>query len=164
MLPHSEEHTAPDPPAQPAKETAATRPSKLKRVRMLGRLSGLLALPLDIFFEITSHLHPLDLLRLSRASRHFARMFLRTENRHAWLAARRTVAGLPDCPSDLSEARYAHLLFESMCSVSISDPRRLSFAHPAYVCRAAGRSAGVCCSTFVFVSARLVTRPTLRRI
>jgi hypothetical protein len=86
---------------------------------MLGKLSGLLALPLDIFFEITSHLHPLDLLHLSRASRHFARMFLRTDNRHAWLAARRTVEGLPDCTSDLSEAQYAHLLFESFCSVSI---------------------------------------------
>ncbi|KAF8186716.1 hypothetical protein BJ912DRAFT_852021 [Pholiota molesta] len=94
---------------------------------MLGRLSGLLALPLDIFFEITSHLHPLDLLRLSRASRHFARMFLRTDNRHAWLAARRTVKGLPDCPSDLSEARYAHLLFESICSGCGKIGRRLLF-------------------------------------
>ncbi|KAF8173616.1 hypothetical protein BJ912DRAFT_931853 [Pholiota molesta] len=94
---------------------------------MLGKLSGLLSLPLDIFFEITSHLHPLDLLHLSRASRHFARMFLRKDNRHAWLAARQTVEGLPDCPRDISEAQYAHLLFESICSGCGSIGRRLLF-------------------------------------
>ncbi|KAF8173611.1 hypothetical protein BJ912DRAFT_886121, partial [Pholiota molesta] len=94
---------------------------------MLGKLSGVLALPLDIFFEITSHLHPLDLLRLSRASRHFARMFLRKHNRHAWLASRRTVEGLPDCPSDISEAQYAHLLFESVCSGCGKIGKRLLF-------------------------------------
>ncbi|KAF8173650.1 hypothetical protein BJ912DRAFT_71641 [Pholiota molesta] len=126
MLPISEGHSA-DPPAQPPKKKAATSKPKLKRVKMLGKLSGLLALPLDIFFEITSHLHPLDLLHLSRASRHFARMFLRTDNRHAWLAARRTVEGLPDCPSDLSEAQYAHLLFESICSGCGKIGRRLLF-------------------------------------
>ncbi|KAF8186745.1 hypothetical protein BJ912DRAFT_970602 [Pholiota molesta] len=123
MLPTNKENSAPDPPTQPQKKKVAlpgnSKP-KPKRVKMLGKLSGLLALPLDIFFEITSHLHPLDLLHLSRASRHFARMFLRTGNRHAWLAARRTVEGLPDCPSDISEARYAHLLFESVCSVRTS--------------------------------------------
>ncbi|KAF8186727.1 hypothetical protein BJ912DRAFT_451311 [Pholiota molesta] len=126
MLPIGGGHSA-DPPAQPPKKKAATSKPKPKRVKMLGKLSGLLALPLDIFFEITSHLHPLDLLHLSRASRHFARMFLRTDNRHAWLAARRTVEGLPDCPSDLSEAQYAHLLFESICSGCGKIGRRLLF-------------------------------------
>jgi hypothetical protein len=135
MLPISEGHSA-HPPAQPPKKKAATSKPKPKRVKMLGKLSGLLALPLDIFFEITSHLHPLDLLHLSRASRHFARMFLRTDNRHAWLAARRTVEGLPDCPSDLSEAQYAHLLFESICSVSIPY-RRYLHSLTRRTCRAA---------------------------
>jgi hypothetical protein len=123
MLPTNKENSATDPPTQPQRKKVALASNskpKPKRVKMLGKLSGLLALPLDIFFEITSHLHPLDLLHLSRASRHFARMFLCTGNRHAWLAARRTVEGLPDCPSDISEARYAHLLFESVCSVRIS--------------------------------------------
>jgi hypothetical protein len=131
----SQPRPAKDSPTEPAKKKAAisndSKP-KPKRVKMLGKLSGVLALPLDIFFEITSHLHPLDLLRLSRASRHFARMFLRKDNRHAWLASRRTVEGLPDCPSDISEAQYAHLLFESVCSVSIPVCLDLSFAHSAY--------------------------------
>ncbi|KAF8169540.1 hypothetical protein BJ912DRAFT_173036 [Pholiota molesta] len=111
----------------PLKRKAATSSSKPNRVKMLGKLSSLLSLPLDIFFEICSHLQPLDLLHLSRASRHFARMFLGTQNRHAWLAARRTAEGLPDCPSDLSEARYAHLLFESICSGCGKIGRRLLF-------------------------------------
>jgi hypothetical protein len=131
MLPPSEERCVTDPPTQPPKKKAATPKPKQKRVEKLGKLSGLLVLPLDIFFEITSHLHPLDLLHLSRVSRHFARMFLHTDNRHAWLAARRTVVGLPECPGDLSEAQYAHLLFETLCFVSVPVPQRLSFAQSA---------------------------------
>ncbi|KAF8186739.1 hypothetical protein BJ912DRAFT_1111508 [Pholiota molesta] len=108
MLPISEEQHSAAPPAQPPKKKVATSKPKTKR--------------------ITSHLHPLDLLHLSRASRHFARMFLCTDNRHAWLAARRTVEGLPDCPSDLSEAQYAHVLFESICSGCGKIGRHLLFS------------------------------------
>ena len=40
------------------------------------------------------------------------------EKAYLWKAARKNVPGLPDCPSTLSEPRYAAFLFDQYCFVS----------------------------------------------
>ncbi|OBZ75333.1 hypothetical protein A0H81_04784 [Grifola frondosa] len=85
------------------------------RDRDVGRLAHLLDMPLDIFFEIASQLKPVDILCLSRVSKDFRTLLMSKNARHVWIAARRNVSGLPDCPSDLAEPRYAFLIFERYC-------------------------------------------------
>jgi hypothetical protein len=45
-------------------------------------------------------------------------MFLGPNNRHLWAAARKNMGNMPECPEDISEAQYAALVFENICSVS----------------------------------------------
>jgi hypothetical protein len=110
----------------------------LKRGRKcyrLGKLELLLSMPLDILFEVClhvvpvamsqlitmlqtlSHLYPLDLLRMSHATKVFREILMSKLYCHIWIEARRNVPGLPDCPSDLSEPQYSHLLFVMRCDV-----------------------------------------------
>lgn len=72
-------------------------------------------MPLDIWFEIVSHLTPKDLLTLCRTTRQFREMLVARKYRHLWAAARRNVPGLPDPPKGISELRYAETLFSTFC-------------------------------------------------
>lgn len=109
---------------------------KGKGRRTIGKLSKLVDMPLDIFYEvgtlssctcanpkpdepfqITSKLKPLDILQLSRVSKHFRKTFSSPNARSIWLAVRRNIPALPDCPPDLNEMQYASLLFERNCFV-----------------------------------------------
>jgi hypothetical protein len=67
--------------------------------------------------QVVSHLLPIDLLQLARASRYFRSSLLSKTSKHIWVAARRNVPGLPDCPDDIPEPAYAHLLFDKFCDV-----------------------------------------------
>ncbi|KII91497.1 hypothetical protein PLICRDRAFT_105367 [Plicaturopsis crispa FD-325 SS-3] len=80
-----------------------------------GVLSVLIDLPLDIFFEVCTVLHPVDILQLSRVSKEFRSLFMSRNSRHVWVAARRNAPGVPDCPPDMTEGQYARLLFEHDC-------------------------------------------------
>ncbi|CAL1712107.1 unnamed protein product [Somion occarium] len=98
-------------------ESHAT-PSKkpVRGARNAGKLAQLKTMPLEVFYEITSWLHPLDLLKLSRVSKHLREMFMSKHSEALWVAARRNVSGgLPDPPSTINEAQYAALLFEQNC-------------------------------------------------
>ena len=64
-------------------------------------------------------LKPLDLLQLSRVSKHFRKTFTSRSSRYLWAAARKNASQLPDPPEYLSEPRYAALVFEYACFVSI---------------------------------------------
>ncbi|KAF9070945.1 hypothetical protein BDP27DRAFT_1219832 [Rhodocollybia butyracea] len=94
-------------------------PEQFKRVR--GRFGSLERLakdiPLDIVFEIFAYLHPLDLLRLSRATKELRCILINKSSEHVWRTARQNVAGLPPLPHDLNEPQYAHLMFEPNCDV-----------------------------------------------
>ena len=111
------------------------------RGKNVGKLSFLLNAPKDVFFEvcslgllayvcdqtrpqqIASHLKPLDVLYLARVSRPFRHMLLSPSSRHVWIAARKNVyPKLPDCPRDLDEPLYAHLVFERSCMACVSCP------------------------------------------
>ncbi|KIM85612.1 hypothetical protein PILCRDRAFT_339430 [Piloderma croceum F 1598] len=84
--------------------------------RKFGKLAQLMNMPLDVFFEITGHLEPLDILRLSRVSKQFRVTFASKHSRHIWLTARRNIH-MPECPSDLTELQFASLMFEQYCQV-----------------------------------------------
>ncbi|KAI0668523.1 hypothetical protein C8Q78DRAFT_993523 [Trametes maxima] len=83
-----------------------------------GKLKKLLDMPQDIFFEIASHLYPVDLLQLVKVSRNLREFLLRRSSRHIWIVSLRKISPPPPpCPGDYSEAKYAHLLFGSICFV-----------------------------------------------
>jgi len=106
--------------------------------RKVGKLAQLMDMPLDVFFEarlasshpegstdlfaslqITAHLEPLDILRLSRISKQFRATFASNKHsRHIWLAARRNIL-MPECPDDLTELQFASLMFEQNCQVRV---------------------------------------------
>ncbi|KAM5540102.1 hypothetical protein V8D89_006242 [Ganoderma adspersum] len=81
----------------------------------LGLLSGLMNMPLDIFFQIAAHLHPLDMLNLSRTSKLLRSIMLSKHSRSAWIASLGSVQGLPPCPWIMNEPFYAALLFDHYC-------------------------------------------------
>ena len=115
-----------------------------------GKLSLIMVVPLDIFYEvlpaphvkprlisrspvsgllvpadeelvgqIVSHLHPKDLLELSRSSRHLHSLLMTSGASPYWRVARRSIE-LPDAPQTINEAQYASLMFEQKCTVSTS--------------------------------------------
>ncbi|KAJ7691800.1 hypothetical protein B0H17DRAFT_1331006 [Mycena rosella] len=67
-------------------------------------------IPLAILLEIFGHLEPKDLIRLARTNHAFRGQLLSTASKSIWEAARENVDG-PDCPPDLSEHRWARLLY-----------------------------------------------------
>ncbi|KAL4070439.1 hypothetical protein J3A83DRAFT_4243270 [Scleroderma citrinum] len=94
------------------------RPKARKRVRrgpVVGRLAGLMELPMDILFEIFGHLNPLDVLRLARTTKQFRSMLMHKSSRFIWIAARKNISDLPDCPPYMSEPQFANLVFDTHC-------------------------------------------------
>jgi hypothetical protein len=70
----------------------------------------------EALIQITAQLEPLDILHLSRISKHFRSTFGSRHSRHIWITARQNMA-IPDCPFDLTELQYASLMFEQTCQV-----------------------------------------------
>ncbi|KAI0695440.1 hypothetical protein C8T65DRAFT_665369 [Cerioporus squamosus] len=84
--------------------------------RNVGKLMQMLNVPMDVSFEIMSHLEPKDILQLSRVSRELRSMLRSPTSRHIWMTARKnTVPPLHDPPEDMSEPQYAFLVFERFC-------------------------------------------------
>ncbi|KAI0747631.1 hypothetical protein C8Q80DRAFT_1167818 [Daedaleopsis nitida] len=64
-------------------------------------------LPVDVFLEIASHLHPLDLLHLARVSNELRGMLMSRHMRSVWIAARKGMnPPMPDCPDDISLSTF----------------------------------------------------------
>ncbi|KAG6335460.1 hypothetical protein ID866_3634 [Astraeus odoratus] len=80
-------------------------PKKVRRGPVVGRLAGLMELPLDILFEIFGHLNPLDVLRLARTTKQFRRVLMHRSALSIWIAARQNVPNLPDCPPYMMDFR-----------------------------------------------------------
>ncbi|KDQ62846.1 hypothetical protein JAAARDRAFT_202398 [Jaapia argillacea MUCL 33604] len=86
-----------------------------KSAKPKGKLALLPTLPLDILFEIFSHLLPIDILHLSRTTKALRRVLLHRSSTSIWRAALSNVEDLPECPEDLSEPQYANLAFSPHC-------------------------------------------------
>ncbi|RDX52691.1 hypothetical protein OH76DRAFT_118661 [Lentinus brumalis] len=110
---------------------------KKSRRGSTGSLSGLLNVPLDIFFEIACHLEPLDILQLSRTSKALRRLLLSRTSRHIWITARKRIAprALPDAPAGLSEPLYAALVFQPTCMACGSRALSVDYALQVRFCR-----------------------------
>ncbi|KAJ7501224.1 hypothetical protein B0H11DRAFT_756643 [Mycena galericulata] len=78
---------------------------------------------IDIVLEILGHLHPLDLLHLSRANREFRDLLHAPQLDKIWRAAFH--APLPPCPSEILGRRWAHLLFGSHTCEECGEPDTL---------------------------------------
>ncbi|EIW52750.1 uncharacterized protein TRAVEDRAFT_90169, partial [Trametes versicolor FP-101664 SS1] len=82
-----------------------------------GRLDLLMRAPVDIFYEIVSHLHPLDLINVARTSKPLRTLLMTRKSRSVWRSCLGNVRGLPPCPDEMNEPAYAALLFERICTV-----------------------------------------------
>ncbi|KAI0354355.1 hypothetical protein OH77DRAFT_1425917 [Trametes cingulata] len=94
---------------------SASDPPKPTRCTRSGKLAGIMTVPMDVFFEIMSHLHPADLLRLARTSKRVRAAVLSRASRSLWKGALARVAGLPPCPEGMCEPAYAALVFGRNC-------------------------------------------------
>ncbi|CAE6492021.1 unnamed protein product [Rhizoctonia solani] len=105
-----------------------SRPHKVKAPkRIKGKLSGVLALPIEVFMEIMLYLALPDVLSLSRANKFFRQMLMTRSaaTLEVWQTAVKNVPGLPPCPKDLCEPQYATLIYSkhcSMCGASVVRP------------------------------------------
>lgn len=109
--------------------TANARPASRRR---RGKLQDLPEMPLDILFEIFEYLFPLDILRLARTSKALRDVLLRRSARSIWRATFHNLPiQSPPRPEDLTEPRWASLLFDTHCSVSLF--RCISFPPTQYV-------------------------------
>jgi hypothetical protein len=95
-------------------------PRKIRvRKNQFGVLSTLFDLPFDVIVEIATSLHPLDILRLSYASKELRIMFNPHKHPQVWTASLRGLPIPPPiCPSDINHAQYVNLLFLHPCVVS----------------------------------------------
>ncbi|KAF9477185.1 hypothetical protein BDN70DRAFT_811091 [Pholiota conissans] len=83
-----------------------------------GALERMTKLPVDILYEIFNHLHPTELLHLSRANKYMRSILYEEHARGVWRAALSSVRALPACPPDMTEQQYASLAFDDWCHVS----------------------------------------------
>ncbi|KAK4702963.1 hypothetical protein P7C70_g3256, partial [Phenoliferia sp. Uapishka_3] len=100
------------------KKKSSTRKNKKAAGKARGKrggLEGFTLMPLDLFYEVCSHLNCTDLLRLSLSSRPVRELLLSPSSSNVWVSARRA-SGLPDLTSDnMNEIEYAHLVFWTKC-------------------------------------------------
>ncbi|KAH9847111.1 hypothetical protein C2E23DRAFT_742536, partial [Lenzites betulinus] len=96
---------------------ASSRSRKHQQHTPQDTLSDLMRMPVDIFFEIASRLHPLDILHVARTSTHLRSILLSRKTRTVWKASLSAIGDLPPCPEDMSEPAYAALLFDKICTV-----------------------------------------------
>ncbi|KIM36512.1 hypothetical protein M413DRAFT_31565 [Hebeloma cylindrosporum] len=107
--------TAKPPPVKKAKKESDKQAS-VKTSRQKKCLSLLPAMPLDVLFEVFSHLDPKDIIHLARTNRIFRDTLVARSATFLWKAARERY-GAPECPFNVSEPQWAVLLFESNCQV-----------------------------------------------
>ncbi|KAJ7107773.1 hypothetical protein C8R44DRAFT_885175 [Mycena epipterygia] len=67
---------------------------------------------IDIVLEVLGHLHPLDLIHVSRSNHEFRALLRAPVTATIWRES--FVAPLPVCPSDIPGRRWAHLIFDPL--------------------------------------------------
>ncbi|KAI9507425.1 hypothetical protein F5148DRAFT_1204959 [Russula earlei] len=102
------QHPAKRPRVDPAKPGHNARVGLSKKV--LGRLSELPTMSLDVLFEIFEHLHPSDLLSLTRVNKGFRYLLLSRHSSFVWNACFKYCRA-PTTPADMTPPAWARLLF-----------------------------------------------------
>ncbi|KAH8814442.1 hypothetical protein DL96DRAFT_413004 [Flagelloscypha sp. PMI_526] len=88
--------------------------------------------PVEIQLEVFSLVEPLDLLALSRLSRAFRKLLVNRD--WLWARARKGIRGIPRKPDDISEPRFARLIFDTMC-MGCDSEKGLSFSYGSRWCK-----------------------------
>ncbi|KAH8087884.1 hypothetical protein BXZ70DRAFT_1044650 [Cristinia sonorae] len=88
-----------------------------RRRRPRGDLHMLPQMPLDIVYEVLSHVEPRELLMLSRTTKAFRDLLVRPSAKSLWRDAENNLEGLPERPSWIHEIAYAKLLFDAFCTI-----------------------------------------------
>ncbi|PRQ77074.1 hypothetical protein AAT19DRAFT_12492 [Rhodotorula toruloides] len=109
--PSAEDDAPAPPPAKKPKNRSAL--SKVKGRK--GAMAVFNALPIDLIFDIASHLDPCDLYVLSRTCKVFRSVVTGTNSQALWQEARARV-GLPELELPMTDLQYAHLLFGKGCT------------------------------------------------
>ncbi|KAI0692991.1 hypothetical protein C8T65DRAFT_720929 [Cerioporus squamosus] len=135
-------------PPKPVENTKGKPP----KGRNVGKLMQVLNVPVDVFLEIASHLHPLDLLHLSRASVELRETLMSRKMRSIWVAARKNLdPPMPECPEGFSEPRYASLVFEAQCMACGAGRASWKYSYAARV-----RFCGPCWKANIRLGSKLV--------
>ncbi|KAF8899296.1 hypothetical protein BD779DRAFT_1666989 [Infundibulicybe gibba] len=95
--------------------TLILREQSRKGKGKLGRLAGLLDLPIDVLFEIFGRLRPYELLKLARMTKEFRRMLMHRSSTTVWRSALESIPGLPPCPPEMTEPQWVNLVFDPHC-------------------------------------------------
>ncbi|KAJ7248943.1 hypothetical protein C8J57DRAFT_1672025 [Mycena rebaudengoi] len=85
-------------------------------------LSMLPGMHIDILYEVIGHLHPIDLIHLSRTSTDFRALLLARAAAPLWRDAFEGRRPLPACPQHISGRRWALLLFGVRRCEACGDP------------------------------------------
>ncbi|CAE6481392.1 unnamed protein product [Rhizoctonia solani] len=80
-------------------------------------LQGIMKMPLELFMEIASHVHPGDLISLIRTTKFFRTLLLVRSSAPVWKRSLSSVRGLPPCPTGMMEPQYAALMFSEHCTI-----------------------------------------------
>ncbi|KAL1738905.1 hypothetical protein HDZ31DRAFT_77997, partial [Schizophyllum fasciatum] len=106
-------HANPPRKTRRAVSRATTKATATTRSRR--KLTALFELPLDIVYEIFSHLHPAHLLAVSRTNKALRGMLMCKNARSVWRKSFLNAPDIPPVPEDLNEPQYARLLFDKSC-------------------------------------------------
>ncbi|KAK0444589.1 uncharacterized protein EV420DRAFT_1648693 [Desarmillaria tabescens] len=105
----------------------------------VGKLQGILSMPVEMWLEILSFLSPQDVLQLARSSKDLRSIFMSRSSIAIWKAARRTV----ECPppiSGFSEPAWANLLFMNTCNFCCKSViRHIDFVFRTRICSKCSR-------------------------
>ena len=71
-----------------------------------------------MLLQIFGHLHPKDVLNISRSTKSLRSLLTERHARGVWRASLASVRALPACPCDMTEIQYASLAFDEWCTVS----------------------------------------------
>ncbi|KAF8878919.1 hypothetical protein BD779DRAFT_1789089 [Infundibulicybe gibba] len=94
----------------PQSDASIPEPLAMPRARNGKMFDLLFSMPLDIVFEVASHLAPQDLLTLSRTNKTLHGTLHSPNASSVWKAVRSAV-GAPDCSPGFTEPQWASLLF-----------------------------------------------------
>ncbi|KAK0463460.1 uncharacterized protein EV420DRAFT_1638396 [Desarmillaria tabescens] len=122
------------PPGNETEDPTKQKPKATRARGRLGHLEGLMDMPVDVWYEIYAHLHPLDLLHLARSTKAFRTILMSKSSLFVWKVARISES-LPDPRPGFSEPVWVNLLYEAICHICNKNiSRTIDFEFGARLC------------------------------
>lgn len=109
--------------------------NKGARVVAKGKLNILPDMPLDVLYEIFSHLDPPSVLNVSYTSRGLRSILITKNSRAVWRDCLASDADLPRKPDSLNEPQWIELAFGNTCTYCKTQCRSILWTFSVRVCR-----------------------------